>query len=187
MSGLVAERRAVDIVYFNKLLKYGLDEQTTRWTEAGPPGWLISGTKSSWRAVTSGVPQGSLLGPVPVVFITDLDDGTGSTLSKFADDSDQGGVAETPEGRAAIQGDLARLEKWADGNLMKFNKKGKVLHLGKVSLIHQYVLGMHLECCFHLGSSLAKKDLGVLVDTRVDHEPTLCSCSKVCQWWPGLH
>ena len=46
---------------------------------------------------------------------------------------------------------------------MKFNKsKGKALHLGRKSLIHQYRLGLGL-----LESSSAEKDLGVLVDSKV--------------------
>ncbi|KAK4832935.1 hypothetical protein QYF61_026578 [Mycteria americana] len=64
------------------------------------------------------------------------------TLSKFADDTKPGGVADRPDGHAAIQRDHNRLEEWADRNLMKFNKeKCKVLHLGKNSPRHQYMLG----------------------------------------------
>lgn len=40
--------------------------------------------------------------------INDLDVWTESILSKFADDTEQGGVANSPEGCAAIQGDLNR-------------------------------------------------------------------------------
>ncbi|PKU38655.1 rna-directed dna polymerase from mobile element jockey-like [Limosa lapponica baueri] len=71
-------------------------------------------------------------------FKNDLDDGTEYTLSKFTDDAKLGGVADKPEGCAAIQMDLNRMEKWANRNLMKFNKeKCKVLHLGKNSHTHQ--------------------------------------------------
>jgi len=50
-------------------------------------------------------------------------------------------VADTPEGCAAIQRDLNRLEKWADRDLMKRNKgKGKVLHQVENDPMNQYRL-----------------------------------------------
>ncbi|KAK4806776.1 hypothetical protein QYF61_005572 [Mycteria americana] len=182
VTGLVDEGRAVDIDYLDfrkafdtvshKILlekPYGLDEQTVRWIENWLNGWaqrvVISGTKCSWRQVTRRVPQGSILGPIVFnLFINDLDDGAECTLSKFAGDTKVGGVADMPEGHAVIQRDFDKLEKWADRNLMQFNKgKGKVLPLERNNPRHQYMLG-----ATQLESSLAEKDLGVLVDTRLN-------------------
>ena len=64
---------------------------------------VISSTKSNWRQVTSGIPQGSMPGSILFnFFVNDLDDIVKCTLSKFADDTKMEEVADRPDDYAAI-------------------------------------------------------------------------------------
>ena len=123
---------------------------------------VINGCQSTWQTVASGVPQGSVLGPLCfIIFIDDLDLAAeeATLVKKFADDTK---VAHTVTNTAEVntmQSCIDNLVKWSDTWGMSFNlDKCKVMHIGQANPKNVYNMSNS-----QLHSTDLEKDIGVLV------------------------
>ena len=159
------------------------DKSIKRWVSNWLTGWaqrgIVNGVTSRWWPVTSGVPQGSVLGTALLnIFINDSDAGVECTLSKSAADTKLEGAVDSLKGRKALQRDLDRPESWAITNHMKFNKC-HILHLRRRNPGFTYKPGEE-----RLESSPAERDLVVWVGGK---ESAVCPGSQKSQPCLGVH
>ena len=123
---------------------------------------VIRVTHSSWSCVTSGVPQGTILGPILfLIYVNDISSNISSTLRMFADDSrvyrELSNIARDSE---ALQFDVDQLLSWAPKWQLRFNPNKcyalRITHKRDFSL-PAYSLGTSLK------SVKCVKDLGIMV------------------------
>ena len=182
ITKIIDEGHSIDMVYLDfakafdkvphmrlmaKVRAHGIDGVVAKWVEE----WLhgrkqrvvLNGHQSDWADVTSGVPQGSVLGPcLFVLYINDIDNAVDVVkviMKKFADDTKAGRIINTPEDRDRFQEDLNNLFKWAEEWQMLFNiGKCKVMHLGNKNSLYKYHMnGVELEV------TDKEKDVGVYI------------------------
>ncbi|CAH1277366.1 Hypp9585 [Branchiostoma lanceolatum] len=165
-------RKAFDAVPHQRLLcklgSYGVKGDLYNWVKdflaSRKQRVVLNGTSSSWTPVRSGIPQGSVLGPVLfVVYINDLPEAVSSTVRIFADDSKLYQGVKDNKGRVNLQKDLEALRDWSASWQLPFNVgKCKVLHMGNNNNRQIYTLGDQV-----LEETTAEKDLGVTVDNHL--------------------
>ena len=119
-----------------KLKSYGISGSLLLWLENFLSGRLqrvvLNGTQSEWTKVTSGVPQGSVLGPLLfVLYINDLPDIISCNLDVFADDTKIYSIITGECDAMALQRNLDKTQEWSIAQLLKLNlDKCKVMHIG---------------------------------------------------------
>ncbi len=84
---------------------------------------VLNGKQSKWEDILSGVPQGSVLGPLLfLIYINDLTDDIESNIKLFADDSSLFiKVSDIDTAQALLTSDLQTITMWAHQWKMKFN------------------------------------------------------------------
>ena len=116
-------KKAFDTVPHKRLLKkletYGIGLNIIEWFKdyLGERTQQVSvnGQNSKWHQVTSGVPQGSVIGPLLfVLYINDLPDNIESPIYLFADDTKIFKIINNNEDQKSLQKDLDKLHKWTD-------------------------------------------------------------------------
>uniref|UniRef100_A0A8C5LY07 Reverse transcriptase domain-containing protein n=1 Tax=Leptobrachium leishanense TaxID=445787 RepID=A0A8C5LY07_9ANUR len=119
-----------------------------------------------FKPVVSGVPQGSVIGPILFnLFINDLEIGIESHVSVFADDTKLGKVIQCEQDVTSLQRDLDILGDWALKWQMRFNlDKCKVMHFGVKNTQAIYTLNGT-----ELGKSKQEKDLGIIIDFKLSN------------------
>jgi len=188
VTGIVDDGESVDVIFLDfakafdkvphhrllkKLTSHGiggkLREWISQWLSGRTQRVSLNGTVSSWQEVTSGVPQGSVIGPVLfLIYINDLEDGIEQWILKFADDTKMFARINNTQDAVKMQNDLDRIVQWSHEWQMLFNVlKCKIMHIGKKNSCHSYQMnGATLE------SVSEERDLGVIIskDLKVSNQ-----------------
>ena len=159
----------------SKLHFYGIGGKTLNWIkdflDSRSQAVIVKGVKSDKIAVSSGVPQGSVIGPILfLIYINDLPDQVKSRVRLFADDTAIY-LAISSEGESTtLQNDLHTLELWEKRWDMSFNpSKCQAIHItrNKCPIQTKYIL--------HLVSKKANQTLGFLKRNIKVHNKNLKS------------
>ena len=157
---ILDEGGTVDIVYmdfmkafdkvpherlFSKLSAYGIGGEILAWIRSfltnRKQRVRVGEATSEWKEVTSGIPQGSVLGPILfVLYINDMPESiqNNSTVKMFVDDSKLYKRTDGANGASDLQKDLDKLYDWSNKWLLKFHPEKM-----QSSLIKQQAPGRH--------------------------------------------
>ena len=188
------DRNDLDVIYFDfqkafdtvpherlltKLHAYGIRGKVLLWIRdflnERKQRVVLNGEESNWLDVTSGIPQGSVLGPILfLVYINDLPEVVHNAVKLFADDTKLYGKSCTDEDQRSIQEDINSLIQWSDSWLLKFNiSKCKHMHLGTRNTQTVYKMdGMDIE------QTTCEKDVGVYIDNELKFQRHIAESIK---------
>ena len=133
---------------------------------------FVNSTGSQSTSVTSGIPQGSVLGPTLfIIYINDLPNIVQSNVFLFADDTKIFQRIATVNDMELLQRDLDALCEWSKKWLLLFHPdKCKILSLGRNILETSYTMKDTDDNIVNLQRTREEKDLGVIIDEELTFE-----------------
>merc|ERR1711963_630999 len=172
-------RKAFDSVPHARLVKklknYGVQGNLLKWIESFLTGRTqhvnVNNKRSEEKDVTSGVPQGSVLGPTLFIyFINDLPLTSSVETKIFADDTWVYTTIESQQDVTKLQETVDKMHQWTKTWLLKFNEaKCNVLHLGGNNPKNAYFIGDEGNRT-QLTVTKLEKDLGVHIDETLSFD-----------------
>lgn len=185
--------KAFDMVPHRRLLgklrHYGINGPTHQWISEFLTGRtqcvVADGAYSDWSAVDSGVPQGTVLGPLLfLLYINDLPNCVQSQVRLFADDCLLYRTIDSQHDQVALQNDLLELEKWALRWGMKFNpSKCTILTISRSTTPLQRFYSL---CGVILSQLDEAKYLGVTISSDLHWSKHIQELSSKCNSTLGL-
>ena len=203
LTKLVDGNEDIDIIYFDfkkafdtvpherlliKLKYYGISGKIVDWIKD-----FLSNRKQMVRVgneisgeveVMSGIPQGSILGPILfTIFINDLPNEIESFCSIFADDTK---IYNSASNSSVIQDDIDTLSNWSDHWKLYFNtSKCKCMHIGRNNTNHTYTMTSNGQTS-NITECDEEKDLGVIIDNELKFDSHIQEAIKRANRTLGL-
>ena len=200
ITAAISKKIPIDIIYLDfakafdtvphrrlilKLESYGIQGKLLNWIKSflcNRSQRVVQGSViSDWKKVYSGVPQGSVLGPLLfLLYINDLPDMIQNDFKLFADDAKLISVIDEPDKVKLLQDDLDKVVEWSKLWLIKLNiSKCKVMHFGTNNELTDYFLNdLNTNTVNKLTESDFERDLGVFISSNLKWNKQVVAASN---------